>query len=170
MSKLLKAQIWYYDFLLALSMFLLILVFSFKYINDTYIFEAGESTIPDADKLAGKLMSYGVPNNWTKNEVISIGILTNGVLNSTKLNNFNNLTIEDYASVKQLMGIKSDFLIYFENQSNQRVNFSDSGYIGMAGATPSTLDGRERINIERYVVYKEANTAKILTMKVVVWQ
>ncbi len=172
MSKLLKkkSQIWYFDFVIALSMFLVVLVFSFKYINETYIFDDKSPYIAEADRVAGRLMSEGVPKDWTNESVTSIGLTSENSLNTTKLSYFINMTNADYPKTKLLFGLRNDFLIYFENRTGQTVNFSDQQYVGMPGKTPFNLDEEERVDITRYLVYKQDDAAEILAMQVIVWK
>ena len=39
MRKLLKGQIWYFDLVVALTIFTIIIILSFKYISETFIYK-----------------------------------------------------------------------------------------------------------------------------------
>lgn len=171
MYKLLKpkAQLWYMDLVIALSMFLIVIVFSFKYLNESYIFENDKNIISEADKLTSKLLTVGIPENWTNEYVLSIGLTTENTLNTTKLEYLNNLSTDKYPNVKAMFGLSSDFIIFFMNRTGEMVNFSDSGYIGMPGKTQYNINAGERIDVQRYITYKHDGIAEILNLKVILW-
>lgn len=164
-----KTQLWYFDLVIALSMFLIMLVFSFRYLTGTYIFENNRDIVTEADRLSSKLMSQGIPLNWTNEYVLSIGITTDNVLNITKTEYLDNLSIENYPRVKSMFGLTSDFIIFFTNRTGDMINFSSSGYIGMPGKTQDNIEGDERIDIERYLTYKHDSISEITSMKVILW-
>ncbi len=170
MFKLLKkSQIWYIDLSVALSIFLIMLVFSFKFLSETYIFEKDNNMISEADRLSAKLMTPGIPENWTNEDVISIGLTRENKLDTSKINYLINLSKESYPNVKAILSIKSDFIIFFENRTGDMINFSDSGYIGMPGKTQYNIEAEEKVFIERYLAYTYNNISEILSMKVVLW-
>ena len=170
MSKLLKkSQIWYIDLILAITIFTIMLIFSFKYLAETYIFEENQNILSEGDKLSEKLMTPGIPENWTNNYVISVGITTKNKLNLSKLYYFDNITIDDYPSVKALFGLRSDFIVFFENRTGQVLNFTNTKYIGMPEKNQTNIEAEERIDVERYLTYNHNNISEIVLMKVVLW-
>ena len=90
-----------------------------EYLTDTYIFETNSNIISAVDRVSSKIMSPGIPENWTNEYVVSVGLTTENCLNTTKIEYLENLTIENYPNVKAMFGIKSDFLIFFKNRNFQ---------------------------------------------------
>jgi hypothetical protein len=175
MSKLLKkkSQIWYFDFVIALSMFTLFMIFSFKYITDTTIIYEKDSNvmIEEADRLSESLLSEGIPKNWTVDYVVLPGLISDFELNLTKLENLANLTTEDYENVKEIYSLKSDFIIYFQNKTDVvTLTSSDIGKPGHDLAAVEALDTEEIIRVTRYLTYKHDGFAEILAMDVVLWR
>ena len=175
MSKLLKkkSQIWYLDFVIALSLFTLFMIFSFKYITDTTIIQEKETHVmlDEADTLSEALMSEGVPINWTVDYVNIPGIITSNQLNLTKLDNLGNLTIDDYDNVRNILSIESEFIVYFQNKTDV-VSLSpfDVGKPGFDLAAVQAANPEEIVHITRYVTYKHDNIAEIIAMEVVLWR
>jgi len=175
MSKLLKtkSQIWYMDFIIALSMFTLFMIFSFKYITDTTIIQGKEThfMLDEADSLSEALMTEGIPSNWTVDYVITPGIISNNQLNLTKLENLANLTNEDYDNVRNIFSMTSDFIIYFQNKTDiVSLSSSDVGNPGFDITAVEAADPEEIVHITRYVTYKHDDIAEILAMEVVLWR
>ncbi|MBN1502429.1 hypothetical protein JW930_02715 [Candidatus Woesearchaeota archaeon] len=170
-----KSQIWYTDFIMATTMFLLVLVLSFHYITTNYIITAKETNqvVVEADKLSASLVSPGIPANWTNESVVSIGIAADSVLNITKLSYLWNMTSTHYETTKYTLGIKSDFLIYFQDRNGSVIDLVGAEFIGKPGFAPSTVQGNAPeniITITRYLTYKHDNVSDIVGMKVILWQ
>ncbi len=82
-------------------------------------------------------MLTGYPEDWTKEDVMMIGIMYDrNKVNTTKLLLLYNLTTEDYDSVRSKLNIKSDFCILFRNLSG-----------GIRDISNITLIGDEDVNI-----------------------
>lgn len=176
MFKLLnKSQIWYFDFILALSIFVMILVLGFRYVINSNYYEGKEvnNIIFETSILSDTLMGPGLPINWTAQDVISIGIVDENTLNLVKLERLNNFSIDDYTGIKHVLGINSDFLVYFTDKNDIILNLTIPNYIGKSGYTiesVTNLDVSELISVQRYVTYKSNNISNIISMRVVLWQ
>jgi len=114
-----KSQIWYFDFIMGVTMFTLILIVAFRFVTtDLYI--PGKETsviLTEARRVSETLLTPGIPGNWSEDTVFIPGIIDEGnVLNLTKLEKLINMTNKSSNKVKQLFGIKSDFLVYFEDK------------------------------------------------------
>lgn len=169
-----KAQIWYFDLTIALGIFLVVFVFAINFINSSYFNDAqiSNKVIDEAKRVSNNLLHTGIPEDWTSEGVISIGLTSNDRIDLTKLSEFKNLTEEDYAFAQTLFGISSDFLIFFEDNDGVLLNLSGDTYFGKQGYTPQlALDElpEEFVQISRYVAYEEGSMVKIVSLNVVCW-
>ncbi|MBD3203093.1 hypothetical protein GF327_02265 [Candidatus Woesearchaeota archaeon] len=173
-----KAQIWYTDFILGLTIFLIVFLISLKYVSDNSYTKKDElkDMVLSLNSVSESLMSQGIPGSWNENNVISIGI-TNGnyILNVTKLSLFYNLTMLDYEHTKSLLQTKYDFLVFFKNQVNRTINLTQK-FFGDPGETDDTLktmDPDKLVSLKRYLVLKKninGNiTSNIIEMNIYLW-
>jgi hypothetical protein len=172
MKILKKSQIWYFDLILGISIFVLILAFAFQFISHNYMYQGKEINLVlmESEKLSSNLMSSGIPENWNVSNVIIMGVLDSGIINETKLTLFYNITNDNYELAQQILGIKSDYLIYFKDKDDKLVNVINQSYIGKSGYTNDTIiDTSEIINIKRFITYKKDGIAQILSLNILVW-
>ncbi len=114
-----KNQIWYFDFIMGVTIFTLILIIAFKFVTSNFYIPGKETNnvLSEAEKLSETLLTMGIPTNWTEDTVLIPGVVDKGnILNTTKLQYLINLTNKNSNKVKNLFGIKSDFLVYFEDK------------------------------------------------------
>ena len=81
MHKLLKkSQFWYYDLVLGIFIFSIVLVMAFTFIKDNSLLlqRESESFIRDAEKLSELVLSEGIPSNWSSDHVLVPGLVTSG--------------------------------------------------------------------------------------------
>lgn len=168
MSQLLKGQIWYMDFILGLTLFIIILIVSFKYMSSSVVLQNEEDLTYEADRLSGALMRPGIPINWTPSTVLSIGLVDEQVLDPAKVAYFANLSNEDYGNTKVLLGVQPDYLVYFMKGSTY-INVTNQTFIGMGNISYINETASEIITLTRYVVYSHDNISEIIGMKVMVW-
>ncbi len=166
MRKLLKGQIWYFDLVIALALFTLIIILSFKYISETFMFQ-GTDILEEAKKFSDVLLSDGVPKNWNSSVVKSIGLRTNNSLDISKVSAFSNMTQSDYDSIKEISSLKYDFLVIFEEDKISGID--QVGYPGYNYSDIIAMDNEELIDITRYVTYRHDGIAEIISMKLVMW-
>ena len=114
----------------------------------------------EADVVAESLMSEGTPSNWDKNNVIRIGLLSNGKINETKLEYFYEMVVDDgrYAETKSLFRVSNNYYLSFHEPMMIK-GFSVDG-IGVSGASVENL-----VKDTRVVVYN--NT--IRSMNLYLW-
>ena len=113
------AQAWGLDLMVAITIFLAgIILFFFYALN----FSSERVEVFDALSYEGKiigdsLFSEGFPNDWNETNVVSIGILSNGQVNNTKLKRFYDLanTSVGYAKTKNLFNVLDNYYVYFED-------------------------------------------------------
>ena len=113
-----KTQIWYFDFIMGVTIFTLILIVAFRFVTSNLYIPGKETNtiLSEANVLSDSLLTPGVPANWTQDLVEIPGIVDeNNALNITKLGYLVNLTNNNSNHVKNLFDITSDFLIYFED-------------------------------------------------------
>jgi hypothetical protein len=112
-----RAQAWGFDLIIGLSIFLTGMLLFFLYSLNFTSNNGGEfESLKREGKIIGdSLMGEGFPEHWDENTVINIGILSNGIVNDTKLLEFHNLAGSDYQRTKQLFAVKNEYYIYFEN-------------------------------------------------------
>ncbi|MDO8508750.1 MAG: hypothetical protein Q7S27_03645 [Nanoarchaeota archaeon] len=156
-----RGQAWGFDLMIASLIFTAgIIVFYIYSINTT---EEADSTINkltyDGSILSNILLLEGSPKNWTTANVVSPGLLTNNKINQTKIDNFYNLTRDNYSAVKALLNTQYDFYIYFSK------NITANGQVipGM-GKIPSSP--KNLIKIERVAIYND----QPLTMNIEIWE
>jgi hypothetical protein len=158
------------DFILGATVFILILVLAFKYVNTERISPYSD-LIYDSDRISSNLMSAGIPHDWTEDNVVIVGLVSSGnILNITKLEQLDAMAEDDYNKLKNLFGIGNDFLISFYDVDSHLLSLSDTDYIGKPETTPDMIAGSEISTVKRYLVHKESNYSRIIRMDVVVWK
>ncbi len=126
-----KAQVWFMDFVIAMTIFSLVLVLYYTYTTniskqDTIV---REDLISDAKTIASSLTSSGYPFGWNSNNVIRIGLTdSNNKLDSAKFREFTEI---GYNRSKRLIGIISDYFVFFTNESGEVQNIE--GFCGIGG-------------------------------------
>ena len=65
------------------------------------------------ERLANTLLSAGTPENWNRNTVTSIGILTDSTINQTKLEEWYALTLADYNATKRAFRTNYEYFVNF---------------------------------------------------------
>lgn len=179
MRKKKKGVVWYSDFVVGFTMFLVGILLATNYIRNNFVItrEGVNDLTFAANTLSETLMRQGVPDNWNETNVFQIG-LTDGNynLNITKLQSLDNLSQDNYETSKRLVGSSFDYLIYFKNSEDVTQSFTSSTYIGYPGYNETNVFelANDIITISRYVVMKEESggetSASIIKMIVHVWQ
>ena len=117
-----KAQMWFMDFVIATAIFSLVLISYYTYTTniskqDTAI---RDDLISDAKTIASSFTTNGYPSNWNSNNVIRIGFTdSNNRLNTTRFSEFTEI---NYTKSKRLLGIISDYFLFFANESGDVQN------------------------------------------------
>jgi hypothetical protein len=171
-----KAQIWYFDLIVGLTIFILMLVVVFRYSSVRFLDKQTEeiSVAEEAQRLSEALVSAGIPSNWTQEDAVSIGILSDtSTIDLIKVERLKNYTLDNYDKTRFLIGINSDYLLHFETTNNQILNLTNQTYIGKPGLTDtdvSSMSPENKIILVRYMVYRHDSIAEIIAMKLLVWQ
>src|SRR3989344_4693175 len=111
-----KAQAWGFDLIAAMMIFLVGIILFFFYVlnapnenNDVF------NNFDYEGKIVGdSLFSSGFPEDWDQSDVVTIGIMSNGALNETKLEEFYDFVNSDYERTKRLFNILNEYYVYFE--------------------------------------------------------
>jgi len=117
-----KSQAWGMDVLVAITIFSLTIFVFFVFTTN----QSGEAKqILKNLQLHGKtisniILSEGHPADWTEDNVIKIGILTDNIINNTKLERFYNLTSTNYNQTKILFNTPYNYFFFF----NENMTFN----------------------------------------------
>ncbi len=160
-----KAQIWSIDLLVAVIIFLSAIIFFYKYgvaelmDNDADI----DYLLQDGKLISNYLLSEGIPENWTADNVTLIG-LTDGSarINPQKVMAFSNISMDNYGLSRRLLSSSNDYYVFFENSQNEKIIIDNVSFIGKN----YTEDNPENlIKIERFAFYNSS----VIKMVVYVW-
>jgi hypothetical protein len=154
-----RAQAWGIDLIAATAIFLTSIIFFYLYAMNypTETENELQSLTYEAELVADSLLSEGLPIDWTPNNVIKIGLLSDNKINQTKLEYFYSLSA-NYQKTKSLFRVKNDYFVYF--QEPMTINGSPVTGIGNPAAANQNL-----IKISRIVVYND----NIATLNIYVW-
>jgi len=165
-----KAQIWTIDLMGGVTIFLIVVVSFFVFTSN--IADQNRSNVgeiyEDISVVSDSLLSEGSPSNWTIDNIKEVGI-TDGDhrLNTTKLQNIDSLS---YSGLKSLLKTKYDYMVFFENKSNDILNINGVDYISKPGLTKDNIKGMEDpddlVSIKRFLIYD----SEIIMMVVYLWQ
>ncbi len=166
MRKLLKAQVWYTDFILGLLIFTVTATMVFKFAVDNSLIDTGSSELAaEAQALSEDLMGTGYPEDWDQDSIIRIGI-TDGehVLDKSKLAMLSGLVNSSYDRIRIMSGLTRDFQVEFRDRDGNLLSDLSFGspYGGME-------DADDVVAVRRYLVMRESNTS-IVEMAVMVWE
>ncbi len=124
-----KAQAWYVDFILGISLFIAALVIYYNYI---YEFSSQEENsynklIDESSVVSSSLVTSGFPNDWNNSNVVRIGLADETKINRVKLKSFKRL---NYSKAKSYFGIVDDYFVFFTDKDNQAINVYGTCGIG----------------------------------------
>ena len=156
-----RAQAWGFDIIVATGIFILGIVAFFLY---TINYPTGEQEkldelLYEGNNVASSLLSTGYPENWTTLTVSKIGILTDNMIDQEKLNNFNELSSNDYGRTKSMLGTKYNYFVNFS--SPMQISGTTVDGIGLF-----PVNSKNAIKISRVSIYQN----KPVTIEVHVWE
>jgi len=166
-----EGQVWYTDLIVGLTLFLITVVIAFRFIS----FEQTEKDdtavlFSEANGFSEQLLSQGIPTNWTRYRVNTIGITSgNNVLNFTKLQKFYNLSQDNYSEVLSVQGLHSDYVIYFENVNQEKLNLTGEIYFGKGNYSNAT-SAEDLVSVSRYLVYRHDDMAELIKMNILLFR
>ena len=156
-----RGQAWGFDAMLASAVFITaITVLYFYTLNYQYKNESPLDEIRYESTLIGdSLMSEGTPVGWTENNVIRIGLLSDGKINSTKLSQFGDLTLNNYQRAKGLLTVRHNYLV------NVSSPVTVNGQLVQSIGQSPTSSAENVISVIRVNAYNNIP----ITLKIVVW-
>ena len=152
-----RAQAWSIDLIIASIIFTVSIIAFYVYtMNSTSeTKEEMENMFYDGKLIGDALLSEGYPQNWTSDNVITIGITSEEKVDEAKLENFYALSVSDYNKTKSIFNTKYNY--YFVLNGSISVNGGSVDGIGEAPLDPANL-----IKITRLTVYKDKPTTAYL--------
>jgi len=157
-----KSQAWGIDLIIAITIFLTgIIIFYFYSINSS---EELKSLSYDGNNIASSILSEGYPALWNTENVEKIGILSNGKINETKLENFYLLASSSYNKTKMLLNTRSEYYFFLAEPILINSSFIDG--VGKPGINRSNIPAKNLIKLTRMSIYK--NNPK--TVYFYIWQ
>ena len=169
-----KAQAWYMDFALGLTIFAIACVIFFNSTSDILDANRNEfaSISMDAGSISSILLTNGYPADWDNASVKIIGIANKNRINDTKLLRAYNVS---YPDSKTLFGTKHEYAVFLADNDGNTLNLG--GFCGLGNAASmSILSAQYCSNFsmhpdnlaksERIVIYRSG----IARMAVYAWQ
>ena len=163
-----KSQAWGIDLMIAAFIFSIgIITFYIYTLNNYGTGGEAENLEYEGNFITDILMSEGYPENWTADNVLSIGILTEGKINQSKLENFYALASADYSKTKRLFNTKYDYYFFLEGNIDLLTSGADEiRGIGKPGINPEDINSENLVKITRFTIYEE----KPVTAYLYVWE
>jgi len=154
-----KSQAWGMDLTVASVLFIFgIVVFYFYALNNpNEAQETIDALFYDGNIIADSILSEGHPSNWNSGNVVTIGILSQGKINETKLKGFYDLASSDYQKTKHLFNTKYEY--YFNLSEVMIIDSTDVEGIGLKPSNPENI-----IKITRFSIYKNKPISAYLYM------
>lgn len=161
-----KGQVTTIDFIISFIIIVITVLLAIRVVlltQDTSNFDHVQEQAISASNI---LMSEGVPNNWDQTTLVKPGILSNKVLNLTKLNQLQNATYDD---IKSKLTPNYNHYIYFTNRTDI-FNFSACGYGSNqvqtdTSCTPTFPDASNRAKVTRLIAHNDS----VISMVVIAW-
>jgi hypothetical protein len=151
-----NAQAWGMDLMVGLMLFSFGIATFYLYSinNQGESRENFERINYDGNKIMNSILSEGYPLEWNTSNFIKIGILSGDKVNQTKLENFYNLTQNNYSITKAVFSTKYDYYFITDN-----ITYGTKAIegIGKPGSTIATIppEAKNLVKINRFIIYKE---------------
>ena len=154
-----RSQAWGIDLIIGLVIFtagvLAFYIFTLNYSHENLV--TGDM-IYGGSNIADSLLSEGSPENWNSEDVIKIGLLSDGRINQTKLENFYSLSLQDYVETKRLFNTNDNYFFFLSEKI--MINSEEIEGIGLKPENPENL-----FKITRFTIYNH----KPITMSLYIW-
>lgn len=145
-----RGQVWSLDFTLGFLLFLLTLLLVLSVLarnlltDDTF-----DELLESSDALSSKLLGTGYPSDW-RDDVISIGLLTNDALSMRKAERFASLAAEEYDRTKSLLDTPYDYSVIFYEPNGTILPVGTACAIGSDKMSEQKTTSMERKRILYY--------------------
>ncbi len=121
-----KGQSISYDFFIASTIFLLIVLLIFQLFRYSNIqvsdFQKIRQISKTSDQLSEVWMRGGVPENWEPSNVVDLGLMTNSRLNQTKIDYLDDIGYEEVKRIGGL-GFYDFYLRIYDSDNNTTFSF-----------------------------------------------
>jgi len=151
------------DLAIALVIFLTAILIFYKYSINTVAQPENEDLLGSAKLVSSYLLSAGYPEDWTTDNVSLIGVTDGSInLSASKVGQFSDITLTDYAQSKRLLATTHDFYISFADKNNMPTSIA--GVAGI-GADLTTQKPENVIRVVRFGMYN----GSLIQVVVYVW-
>jgi hypothetical protein len=158
-------QAWGTDLIVALTVFVVALTVFYAYANASDSGSESAATLKnEAEIISGSILSEGEPSNWTITNVVKIGILTDNVINQTKLEYFYSMANSSYSRTKNILNTHYDY--YFGLSQNMTVYSMNITGIGKQGTKIENISAKILVKSKHVAVYN----GKIVEVYVYLWK
>lgn len=160
-----KAQVFSIDLIIGIIIFGSAILIYYK--STTNISDQDEALLDDllidAKTISSSLMSQGYPYNWSKDDVVRIGISNDNRINETKLEEFSMIS---YKESRKLFGTIYDYYVFFRGRNNNIIRFNESlEGIGKPDVNSTNIQNVENpkklVKVTRLVI-KDSDIAKMV--------
>ena len=160
-----KAQVFSLDLIIGIIIFGSAILIYYK--TTTNLSDQDEALLDDllidAKTISSSLMSQGYPYNWSKDDVVRIGISNDNRINETKLEQFSMIS---YKESRKLFGTVYNYYIFFRDRNNNILRFNESlEGIGKADVNSTNIqiveNPKKLVKITRLVI-KDLDIAKMV--------
>ena len=158
-----RGQAWGFDLIIAGVIFSAGIV-GFYFYSINYPAEGRqslESLFYEGNVIADNLLSTGFPKDWTKLTLVKIGLTTDGKINDTKLEYFNDIVAATggYEQSKILLNTKYEYYLNFSIP--MIINSGKVDFIGQKDQNSDNL-----VKITRFTVYQN----QPVSLNIYVWK
>jgi hypothetical protein len=164
-----KSQVWGFDLMIALVIFVVGMVLLFMYALNL----SGEASSKldslnyDSNVISAFLLSEGSPYDWTQNNVVIPGILSDEKINQTKLENFYNLVSLDYNKTRKIFNTNYDFYVFFSDKIEISGGIDGIGKAGVNRTNIIQVEQPENIVKQtRFTIYNKTP----IQLSIYVWE
>ena len=165
MFILTKAQAFCFDMIVAVLIFSAAILVYYKI--TTNLSDQDEALLDDllidAKSISGSLVSQGYPYNWTKDNVVRIGIINDNRINETKLEQFSRIPYNDS---RKLFGTAHDYYVYFRDRNNDIIPFNETlegiGKLGVDSTNIQTVESPKKLVKITRLIIRESDIEKMV--------
>ncbi len=134
-----KGQAWTTDFMFAMLIFSIAVVLYLTYSIQPNNFSINK----DFERFSSYVLSDGLPENWNETDMIYPGILSNGVINSTKFSMMKNM---NETKISSSYGITSEFYVNVTKRDGTISDIDGPAEFGKYPSTASFVLKKSRIS------------------------
>jgi len=134
-----KAQAWTLDFIFAMLIFSIAIILLLTHT----VGRTDYNIVYDFDKISSHLITDGYPTNWNNTNVVYPGLLSNGILNETKINQ---IKLLNNSFIISSFGIRNNFYVNITDRNGKTINISGPACFGIKPSNPSEIIEGKRLS------------------------